>query len=32
MGRLTAAAVLVALALLAIVIPLQRVLKGDDAL
>ena len=31
MGRLTAAAVLVALALLAVVLPLQSVLKGDDA-
>lgn len=31
LGRLTAAAVLVALALLAVVLPLQSVLKGDDA-
>lgn len=31
LGRLTAAAVLVALALLAVVLPLQAVLKGDDA-
>ena len=32
MGRLTAAAVLVALVLLVIVLPLQRVLKGAEQL